>query len=135
MTEVEYAEVKAAANAERMTVSAWVRRVMRDARRKLGAERGVPSTVREHSARFGAASAHGLLEGRRVRTEIRLHPRLLEQVQDLYNLPTPEAAIDYALHRVLIRPMTRHEVLAMEGTGWEGDLDAMRSADPPLEDL
>jgi hypothetical protein len=29
--------------------------------------------------------------------------------------------------------MTREELLAMEGRGWEGDLDAMRAGDPIVE--
>lgn len=30
-------------------------------------------------------------------------------------------------------PMTREEMLAMQGTGWDGDLDEMRSAPLPWD--
>ena len=40
-----------------------------------------------------------------------------------YGLPTKRAAVDMALRRLDIEPMDRDEALAMEGAGWEGDLD------------
>ena len=40
------------------------------------------------------------------------------------------AAVELALRRVAIEPMTKQEVLAMQGVGWQGDLDQMRSGDP-----
>ena len=38
-----------------------------------------------------------------------------------------------ALRRLVGTPMTREEMLAMHGTGWDGDLDAMRSAPLPWD--
>jgi Arc/MetJ family transcription regulator len=47
-------------------------------------------------------------------------------------LPTKRAAVDYALRRLDIEPMSKEEALAMEGKGWwEGDLAEMRAWTPP----
>jgi Arc/MetJ family transcription regulator len=37
--------------------------------------------------------------------------------------------VELALRRLAGEPMNRDEALAMEGTGWSGDLGAMREAD------
>lgn len=44
--------------------------------------------------------------------------------------PTRHAAVEFALERAADPPMTRDEMLAMEGTGWFGDPDAMRAGSP-----
>jgi len=44
-----------------------------------------------------------------------------------YGLATKRAAIDFALRRLDLEPMGEEEALAMQGTGWDGDLDALRS--------
>jgi Arc/MetJ family transcription regulator len=47
-----------------------------------------------------------------------------------YGLRTKRAAVDLALRRLDIEPMSKEEALAMEGRNlWEGDLDEMRG--PP----
>jgi Arc/MetJ family transcription regulator len=61
------------------------------------------------------------------RTNVEIDERLIRRVMRRYGLTTKRSAIDFALRRLDIEPMTRDEALAMEGTGWEGDLDAMRS--------
>jgi Arc/MetJ family transcription regulator len=43
------------------------------------------------------------------------------------NLTTMKDAVNLALRTLAIEPMTLEEALAMEGTGWEGDLAAMRT--------
>jgi len=60
------------------------------------------------------------------RTNVELDDALVERVMSYYDLPTKRAAIDFALRRLDLEPMTREEALAMRGTGWEGDLDEMR---------
>ena len=39
------------------------------------------------------------------------------------------AAVDFALRRLRQAPMSREEALAMEGTGWDADLDHLRNAE------
>ena len=60
------------------------------------------------------------------RTNLEIDERLIRRVMRRYGLKTKRAAVDFALRRLDVEPMSREEALAMEGTGWEGDLDAMR---------
>jgi Arc/MetJ family transcription regulator len=53
---------------------------------------------------------------------------LLAEVMRLYRLPTKRAAIDFALRR-LVPAHDPKELLELQGMGWPGDLDAMRSGD------
>jgi Arc/MetJ family transcription regulator len=49
-----------------------------------------------------------------------------------YRFHTKREAVNYALRMLRIEPMSREEMLAMQGVGWDGDLDAMRAADSPV---
>lgn len=60
------------------------------------------------------------------RTNIEIDDELIGRVMSDYKLPTKRAAVDFALRRLDLEPMTREEALAMQGTGWDGDLDEMR---------
>jgi Arc/MetJ family transcription regulator len=51
---------------------------------------------------------------------------LVAKAMRMYRLESKRAAIDLALRRLVGDPMTREEALAMEGTGWDGDLGEMR---------
>ncbi|MEA3511209.1 MAG: type II toxin-antitoxin system VapB family antitoxin [Actinomycetota bacterium] len=62
-----------------------------------------------------------------TRTNIDLDDDLIKEVMDRYNFKTKREAVHSALQRLAPAPMTRDEALAMRGSGWEGDLDAMRS--------
>jgi Arc/MetJ family transcription regulator len=44
-----------------------------------------------------------------------------------YGLRSKRAAVALALRRLVGESMTQQEALAMEGVGWEGNLDEMRS--------
>lgn len=65
------------------------------------------------------------------RTNIDIDDELIASVMRTYRLPTKRAAVDYALRRLAPEPMSREEALAMQGSGWEGDLDAMRRTRVP----
>ena len=67
------------------------------------------------------------------RTNIDIDDELIGWVMQRYRLRTKKDAVDFALRKLRVEPMTREEMLAMEGTGWEGDLDAMRSAEQPVQ--
>jgi len=43
-----------------------------------------------------------------------------------YGLRSKRSAIDLALRRLDLEPMSRDEVLAMRGSGWDGDLEDLR---------
>jgi len=61
------------------------------------------------------------------RTNIDIDDELIARVMEQNGLATKKDAVEFALRRVVVIPMTIDEALAMEGTGWEGDLDAMRA--------
>jgi Arc/MetJ family transcription regulator len=61
------------------------------------------------------------------RTNVEIDDELITRVMRRYGLPTKRAAVDLALRRLDLEPMTRDEALAMRGTGWEGDLDELRA--------
>ncbi len=65
------------------------------------------------------------------RTNIDIDDTLIDRVMERYRLPTKKSAVDYALRVVAGEPMSRGEALAMEGSGWGGDLAAMRDGDSP----
>jgi Arc/MetJ family transcription regulator len=65
------------------------------------------------------------------RTNIDIHDELVEKAMRMYRLETKREAVALALRRLVGDPMTKEEVLAMQGTGWEGDLDEMRSGSRP----
>lgn len=49
----------------------------------------------------------------------------------LYRLSTKREAVDLALRRLVGEPMGREEMLAMEGSGWAGNLGEIRAAEQP----
>jgi Arc/MetJ family transcription regulator len=67
-----------------------------------------------------------------ARTNIEIDDELVERVMRRYRLPSKRAAVDLALRRLAGDPMSRAEALAMEGSGWAGDLDALRALDDDL---
>lgn len=60
------------------------------------------------------------------RTNVEVDDGLLARVMRRYGLPTKRAAIDLALRRLDLDPMSREEALAMRGAGWNGDLEELR---------
>ncbi len=67
------------------------------------------------------------------RTNIDIDDDLITDVMRQYHLRTKREAVDLALRRLRRTPMTKEEALAMEGTGWEGDLDEIRRSWQPIE--
>ena len=60
------------------------------------------------------------------RTNIDLDEALVKRVMHRYGLTTKRAAVDLALRRLDLEPMSRDGALAMRGTGWDGDLEQLR---------
>ena len=127
MSDKELNEIRAAAERRLMTVSAWVRIVLREERER--AVRGRAEAVREPGRTYGEVPAGST---RRVRVEVDVKEDLLEAVRERYHLTSRRAAIEFALRRAAVRPMSKEEALGMEGAGWDGDLEAMRSGDPGI---
>lgn len=61
------------------------------------------------------------------RTNIEIDDALIADAMRRYGLATKREAVDFALRRLVGPVMTRDEMVAMEGSGWEGDLDHLRS--------
>jgi Arc/MetJ family transcription regulator len=104
MGDAEYDEIQEAADAARLTVSAWVRQQLRDAR----AGRATPG-----SASTGDVALHP-------------DPDLVRAVMDRHGLASPTEALDFALRRAADPPLSRSELLALRGAGWSGNLKALR---------
>lgn len=60
------------------------------------------------------------------RTNIEIDDALIERVMSRYSLSTKREAVDFALRRVLGPVMSKERALAMEGSGWDGDLGEIR---------
>lgn len=65
-----------------------------------------------------------------ARTNIDIDDDLVREVMRRYDLSTKKEAVDLALRRLVGVPLTKEFLLGLKGTGWSGDLDAMRD-DPP----
>ncbi len=65
-----------------------------------------------------------------ARTNIEIDDELAAEVMRRFGLTTKRAAVDLALRRLVGVPLTREFLLSLEGIGWEGDLDTMRSDQP-----
>ena len=61
-----------------------------------------------------------------VRTNVVIDDRLLRKVMDLYGLKTKRAAIDFALRYAARADERTKKTMALQGKGWEGDLDEIR---------
>jgi Arc/MetJ family transcription regulator len=68
-----------------------------------------------------------------MRTNIDIDEELITRVMKRYGLRTKREAVHLALERLAGDPMSLEEALAMRGTGWEGDLDAIRGDGPIAE--
>ena len=60
-----------------------------------------------------------------MRTNIEIDDDLVERAMKVYQLSTKRAVVELALQR-LVDSMSKAEQLAMEGSGWDGDLAQMR---------
>jgi len=66
-----------------------------------------------------------------MRTNIEIDDELIARVMRIYRLSTKREAVDLALRRLVVEPLTPEALQAMEGSGWEGDLEKMRSGRVP----
>lgn len=64
------------------------------------------------------------------RTNIDIDDELAAKVMRRFGLTTKRAAVDLALRRLVGSPLSREFLLGLEGVGWEGDLDDLRSDRP-----
>lgn len=66
------------------------------------------------------------------RTNIELDDRLVDEVMRRFGVSTKREAVDLALRRLVGTPLTKEFLLSLEGVGWNGDLNEIRS-EPPAD--
>ncbi len=63
------------------------------------------------------------------RTNIDIDDDLVAGVMRRYGLATKKEAVDFALRQVSVVPMTSREMHTMRGSGWDADLEDIRSGE------
>ena len=66
-----------------------------------------------------------------TRTNVDIDDRACAEVMRRYSLATKREAINFALRTVAAEPASVDEARSLRGTGWDGDLDTMRSSRAP----
>jgi Arc/MetJ family transcription regulator len=61
------------------------------------------------------------------RTNIEIDDDLVSAAMQRYGLTSKRAAVDLALRRLVGDALSREEALALEGSGWDGDLAELRA--------
>lgn len=61
------------------------------------------------------------------RTNIDIDDDLCRQVMERYHLKTKREAVDMALRHLAGEPLGLDEARALRGSGWDADLDEMRT--------
>ncbi len=67
------------------------------------------------------------------RTNIDIDDELIADVMRRFGYKTKREAVNASLRALYVEPMTRSQMLEMEGIGWDGDLDAMRGRTSPTD--
>ncbi|CAI9409519.1 type II toxin-antitoxin system VapB family antitoxin [Nocardioides sp. T2.26MG-1] len=62
-----------------------------------------------------------------ARTNIDIDEALVTEVMRRFRLKTKREAVDFALRRAAGSTATSEGLLSLEGLGWDGDLDELRS--------
>ena len=62
------------------------------------------------------------------RTNIDLDDSAVEIVMSRFNFATKREAVNFALRALAAEPLSLQQARSLRGSGWEGDLDAMRES-------
>jgi len=65
-----------------------------------------------------------------ARTNIDIDDGACEAVMQRYRLRSKREAVNFALRTVAGEPLSIEDARRLRGSGWEGDLDAMRASRP-----
>lgn len=65
-----------------------------------------------------------------ARTNIDIDDSLIADVMRRFHLKTKREAVDFALRRAAGSTATSEGLVGLEGIGWDGDLEAVRSEGP-----
>ncbi len=61
------------------------------------------------------------------RTNVNIDDRACAEIMRRYQLTTKRDAINFALRMLAAEPASVDEARGLRGSGWDGDLDSMRS--------
>ncbi len=61
------------------------------------------------------------------RTNIDVDDEACRSVMERFHLTTKREAVNFALRRLAAEPLPLDEARGLRGSGWSGDLDALRS--------
>ncbi len=64
------------------------------------------------------------------RTNIDLDDAAVEAVMERFHFSTKRDAVNFALRSLAAEPMSVDRARRMRGSGWDGDLDALRESRP-----
>lgn len=64
------------------------------------------------------------------RTNIDIDDEACQAVMHRFGLTSKRDAVNFALRSFAVQPLSLDKALAMEGSGWEGDLEEMRAGRP-----
>jgi len=62
------------------------------------------------------------------RTNIDIDDSAVEIVMSRFNFATKREAVNFALRALAAEPLSLEQARSLRGSGWEGDLDAMRES-------
>lgn len=62
------------------------------------------------------------------RTNINIDDQACTEIMRRYRLATKREAVNFALRTLAAEPLNIEEARRMRGSGWEGDLDEMRTS-------
>jgi Arc/MetJ family transcription regulator len=62
------------------------------------------------------------------RTNIDIDDSAVEIVMSRFNFATKRDAVNFALRALAAEPLSLQQARSLRGSGWEGDLDAMRES-------
>jgi Arc/MetJ family transcription regulator len=62
------------------------------------------------------------------RTNIDIDDSAVEIVMSRFNFATKREAVNFALRALAAEPLSLQQARSLRGSGWEGDLDAMRES-------
>ncbi len=71
--------------------------------------------------------ANEVYDGCIARTNVDLDDEACRVVMDRYQLATKRDAVNFALRTLAAEPLGLADARRMRGSGWDGDLDEMRS--------
>ncbi len=62
------------------------------------------------------------------RTNIDIDDSAVDIVMSRFNFATKREAVNFALRALAAEPLSLEQARSLRGSGWEGDLDAMRES-------